>query len=97
MHDMNRKIFDWSKVKSWADKTFSPITHNHNDKYSPLGHTHTDTIYGSMPDFSRAMHSVLKKVGKSQMKSAIKNMEPMALCLVDVLMYLNASPHVICS
>ena len=55
MPDMNRKIFDWSKVKSWVNDTFSLNTHDHDDRYSKLGHTHDDTIYSSMPDFSRAM------------------------------------------
>lgn len=68
MPDMNRKIFDWSKVKSWVSDTFSLNTHDHDDRYSKLGHTHTDAIYGTMPDFSRAVSVGVQEGWKSTTK-----------------------------
>lgn len=68
MPDMKSKILDWSKVKKWVDDTFSLNTHDHDDKYAPLVHTHDDAIYGSMPDFSRAVSIGAQEGWKSTTK-----------------------------
>lgn len=68
MPDMNRKIFDWSKVKSWVNDTFSLNTHNHDDRYSKLGHTHSDNIYQGMPDYTRPINIGAQEVWKSTTK-----------------------------
>lgn len=66
MPDMKSKILDWSKVKKWVDDTFSLNTHDHDDVYSKLGHTHDDTVYNSMPDFSRAVSIGAQEAWKSR-------------------------------
>ena len=50
MPDMKRKILNWDSIKTWANELFSPLGHNHDDRY--LREISFDPAI-TMPDFSR--------------------------------------------
>ena len=65
MPDMNRKIFDWSKVKSWVSDTFSLNTHNHDEVY--VKHSEYAVNDDHTPDWSK-----IRKVYFSWGNSAVQ-------------------------
>ena len=50
MADLSRKILNWDAVKTWANSLFSPLGHNHDERY--LREATFDPT-STMPDFSR--------------------------------------------